>query len=615
MIFLQHHNTHFREGLRRHNLLENSGYRLHNTGFLKHTFGKEWTNSPILTKAKGSEQPYYFDRISGGMPFQSLDGIEEIANRLKDDPNFLGFQVHEWGNTPIHDYRQINSLLIDKGLPFDKSHFAAFEDRIEPPFFEGGNYSVYKDIYEPLHSLTDIERYLEHYFKLIINRTSGQVISVTGRGLLHHTALRLGAKNIMSEIGNQVPLTAMQIAFARGAARQFGKAFGVYYEPWGGFPFGCICALDFSPWYAGVKKLEKKMGEYRIGSEYGSSRSLQRRLLFYSWLAGTTYWSEEWGAENYFSNWQDYPLTEYGKIVKDFQTISNQYSRPEPVVPAALVLPSGTFGADIRYIAGQTNKLYNIASPNQLHILLRTFAADILATDQPQQNGSDAANLTPSPWISSFDVLSDDAPKELLQKYQFLVYFDKTQAEKSPLPAERVQVYQGKKHDADYFIQVLDHLLPYHVQGKVGTAHARTDGRYLLGIFNNLGITKTTAGETADPKAEQIVIIQGRCKNTRVLTGNEYITKLKANSIELQLPAGEIILLSFPEDYKNTIINFDFKSLVAAPYINSGNKLFHDETNISLTCDTKDGKIYYTLDGSEPDKASRIYYILSTYRY
>ncbi len=608
MIFLQHHNPRFREGLGQHNMLANTGYRLHNTGFLKHTFGEKWSNSPVLTEAIESEQPYYIDRISGGMPFQSLDGIKEIANFLKDDPRFLGFQVHEWGNSPIHDYHRIQKFLLDKGLPFDQQHFATFEGRIETPFFSAGDYSVYEDLYEPLHSLADIERYLERHFKQIIEKTSGQVMSVTGFAQFHHAALRLGAKNIMPEIGNQVPLTALQIAFARGAARQYGKPFGVYYEPWGGFPFGCVCALDFSPWYVGVEKLEKKMGEYRIGQEYGSSRSLQRRLLFYSWLAGATYWSEEWGAENYFSNWQDYPLTQYGKIIKDFRAISNQYSRPKPVVPAALVMPPGTFGVDIRYIAGNMEKLYQIAPPDRFHAQLRSFAADILAADQPIGLGKEAGNLTPSPWISSFDVLSAEAPMELFQKYQFLVYFDKAQSEKSPLPVERVQIYRGKKRDADYFIQILEHLIPFHVIGDVGTAHARTDGHYLLGIFNNLGITKTTAGETANPNAEQIVTIRGRCKDARILVGDKYVTQIEPNRIKLHLPAGEIALISFPDNGENITTNFDFKSIVTTPYMSSNVGLFLNKTDISLSCDTKSAKIYYTLDDSEPNKSAKIYF-------
>ncbi|MCD6596866.1 MAG: chitobiase/beta-hexosaminidase C-terminal domain-containing protein, partial [Bacteroidales bacterium] len=552
-------------------------------------------------------QAYYFDRICGGMPFQSLDGIKEIANQLKDDPLFLGFQVHEWGNSPIHDYHRIRRLLLDKGLPLDHKHFSSFEGRIETPFFSAGDYSIHKDLYKPLKSLKDVEQYLQSYFKQIIEKTSGQVMSVTGFAQLQHTAFRLGAKNVMPEVGSQVPLTALQIAFTRGAAHEYGKPFGVYYEPWGGSPFGGACALDFSPWYPGVKKLETIMGKYRVGSEYGSSRSLQRRLLFYSWLAGATYWSEEWGAENYFSNWEDYPITEYGQITKDFLFISNQYSKPKPIVPIALVMPPETFGVDIRYIAGITEKLYGIAPPNLFHNKLRAFAADILAADQQIGLGKEDGSLTSSPWVSSFDVLSAEAPKEILDKYQFLVYFDEGQAANSSFPPERIQVYNGNKRDADYYLQVVENLLPFHINGVVGAAHARADGNYFLGIFNNLGIIKTTEGEIANPNAKQTVTIHGPCKEVQFLVGDEYLEELNNNSIKLNLPAGKIAILSFPEEAGNISKTFDFKSIVTTPYMNSDVRLFLNKMDVSLSCDTKDSKIFYTLDGSEPDKASMRY--------
>ncbi len=81
LIILQHDNLKFRKGLEQHDMLGNSGYRLHNTGLVKQVFGDKWANSAKVAKAKESGQPYYFDRISGGMPFQSLEGINDIARQ------------------------------------------------------------------------------------------------------------------------------------------------------------------------------------------------------------------------------------------------------------------------------------------------------------------------------------------------------------------------------------------------------------------------------------------------------------------------------------------------------------------------------------------------------
>ena len=547
MVFLQHGEPRFRAGLLRHDLIDGAGFRLHNTGMTRHRFGEQWTGSPLLAEAKASGQFYYFDRLSGGMPFQSLDGLTAIANALKDDPKFLGFQVHEWGNSPMHDYERIHRLILDKGEPFDAEHFATYEGRVESPYFSGGDFSVYQDVFRELTSLSDVEQYLERYFRKLVGMTSGQVMSVTGFGQLYHAAFRMGAKNVMPEIGNQVPLSALQIAFARGAAREYGKPFGVYYEPWGGTPSGCVCALPFSPWFPGQTELKKKMDGYSIGPEFGSSRSLQRRLLYFCWLSGASFYGEEWGAENYFGNWEDYPLTEYGAIVREFDAINRRFSRLEPVVPAALVMPPNTFGVDVRYIAGFTDKLWRMAPADAFHSQLRVFAKHVFAT-QPARPGGDAHNLTPSPWIGSFDVLSADAPANVVSAYPLLIYFDAAHAAGSTVPAERVFVFQGTQASAEECIARLGALLPYRVEGKAGCAHARSDGRYLLGVFNNFGITKSAEnGETADPAASQDVVVSGPCGGVEVVVGGDYVMNSEADTIRLRVPAGQVVLLSFPE--------------------------------------------------------------------
>ncbi|MCA9427240.1 MAG: hypothetical protein KC994_19325, partial [Candidatus Omnitrophica bacterium] len=473
MVFLRHAEPRFREGLRQHGMLEGTGYRLHNTGSIKHRFGDQWAGSSLLAEARESGQLYYFDRICGGMPYQSLDGLAQIATSLKNDPNFLGFQVHEWGNSPIHDYERVHELILSNDEPFDAAHFARFEGRIDRPFFSAGDFNTYRDIFRELESLDDVERYLEQYFQKYVTLASGQILSVTGFGQLHHAALRLGAKNVMPEIGNQVPLTALQIAFARGAAREYGKPFGAYYEPWGGSPMGGYCALSFSPWAPGTPDLTQLSG-FNLGPKFGSSRSLQRRLLYFSWLSGAAFFAEEWGAECCFSNWDDYPLTEYGAIVKEFVTVNRRFPRPTPITPAALVMPPDAFGIDIRYVAGATDNVWRLAPPDLFHIRLRSFARSFYAP-QPRIPGEDSRNLTPSPWIGCFDVLSADAPDALLKRYPLLIYFDQKQAAESGLTKDRGLVFEDTPAVEAECISRLQTRLPFLVTGRVGCIQSRGD--------------------------------------------------------------------------------------------------------------------------------------------
>ncbi|MHC4675903.1 MAG: hypothetical protein ACYTBZ_25720, partial [Planctomycetota bacterium] len=469
-----------------------------------------------------------------------------VSEKLKNDPRFLGFQVHEWGNSSIYDYQRICKLMLDKNLPFDHEHFVVYEGRTVPPYFSCGNYRTYQKLFEPLNTLKDIRDYHEGYFRQIIKRTSGQVMAVNGYIQLYHTALRLGAKNVMAEIGNQVPLTAMQIACVRGAARQFGKPFGVYYEPWGGKPFGCPCALGYSPWFGDKKNPDGQDGVHRIRPGLGSSRSLHRRLLYFAWLSGAGYWAEEWGAENYFSNWEDYPLTEYGRVVKDFLGISSRYSRPEPVVPAVMVMPPGAGGIDVRYLFGEREQLYGLIAADEFHVRLRQFAEDVFAA-RPRRSGADDFNLTPSPWIGCFDVVSADAPANLLAQYGLVIYFDQERAEKSSVPIERVFFYEGNKQDSERCIHAVSKLLPVHVEGEVGCVQARADGKYLVGIFNNQGITKTEGCETADKEAIRKAIIHIPASQVEYLVGKEYVTHNNGELIEMRLPAGSLAVMALPD--------------------------------------------------------------------
>ncbi len=545
MTLLHYADPRFIAGLKKHDLLADYGLRLLSTGFKLEPFGKRWSASPLLAEARASGRDYYIDRITGGMPYQPLDGIEEMAATLKNDPHFLGFQVHEWDNSPLADYHRIRQYFIDKKLPFDQEHFRRYEGRTEFPFFSGGNFRTYQNLYRPLKSRQDVEAYLDAYFRHLLKRTAGQIMSVNGNVQFPHTALRLGAKNVMAEIGNQVPLTALQVACVRGAARQYHKPFGLYYETWGGKPFGCVRAMKSSPWFDNDEQMVALTKTWQIGPQYGSSRSLQRRLIFFAWLSGADYWAEEWEPENYFANWTDYPLTDYGRVTRTFLDVSGRFGRVEPVVPAAVVAPPGTFGVDVCYLGQARNDQYGLVQPDDLHRGLRGFAAELLAS-RPPRAGADDYNLTPSPWIGCFDVVSAEAPPELLAAYGLLIYFDRKQADASGRPQDKVLVFEDPKRDAPRCIDALRRLLPIHVEGEVGSALARTKGRYILGVFNNLGVTKTDAGEHLDPNATRTVTVHGPSEGLDCPLGREYLAETRPDLTTLRLPAGAVAVLSLP---------------------------------------------------------------------
>lgn len=51
----------------------------------------------------------------------------------------------------------------------------------------------------------------------------------------------------------------------------------------------------------------------------------------------------------------------------------------------------------------------------------------------------------------------------------------------------------------------------------------------------------------------------------------------------------------------------DIEPIVTTPYITDTDRMFSDKRIVKLACDTKGAEIYYTLDGSEPNRNSRLY--------
>jgi hypothetical protein len=542
MTFLHYDDPRFLKGLSQHEIPEPYGYRVLNTGLSGQPFAACFSN---IDRANQSNRLFHVDRILGGMPFIDIDGIKEIAQGCHDNPSFLGFQAHEWENGPLMDLLRIGKRFTQTGTPFDAEHFEPYRNRSQDPYFSSGNYDVYKNLPHTIRSHEELRDFYRGFLSYFSSKANGQLLAVNGSYQLHHLATKIGVRSLVAEVGNQVPLSCIQIAAARGAARQAHKPFGVYYEPWGGKPSSCTSSMPWSPWFREdipLGKADNGLG-LPMGSGLGSSRSLQKRLLYYSWLSGAAFVSEEWGAENYFSDWENFTLTEYGHISIEFQKTISPYSKPQHLVPLALVMPPGVVGIDNTYLTREDDSpIFKFLEADTFHHKLRRFAHQFLAAKPPVQ-GHDDYNLTSSPYISSFDILGHDAPPSLLDKYQCVVYFEQQQMKNCPLPPARKLYFDGSDEQIALCREVVDSAWPLRVEGEVGCAMAVVDNQYMVGIFNNLGVTKEHVNEVHRPEATRSVTLHGDFREREVVCGSEFICNAQANNITLSLPAGEIFLM------------------------------------------------------------------------
>jgi hypothetical protein len=103
---------------------------------------------------------------------------------------------------------------------------------------------------------------------------------------------------------------------------------------------------------------------------------------------------------------------------------------------------------------------------------------------------------------------------------------------------------------------------------------------------------------------------------------NRYIQSATLNGEELDnfwfkhsdlVNGGKLVLEMGPEPNKEWAAScehpqvMDIDPIVTTPYIIDTDRIFQKESLVKLVCDTKDAEIYYTLDGSEPDKNSQLY--------
>lgn len=234
----------------------------------------------------------------------------------------------------------------------------------------------------------------------------------------------------------------------------------------------------------------------------------------------------------------------YGRIVKQFADATAGLGPVTPIVPAAVILPPDAFGVDIACIAGSREKPFRFAEPDACHIGLRSIAPLLLAP-QPIRRGEDAHNLTPSLWSGCFDVLSAEAEPSLLSHYAVAIYFDAAQAREAARHHPHVCLC-ATQEDFQGCLPAIRDPLPFRVKGEVGCVQARTHDRVLIGMFNNLGITKTAEQEVGAPEFSRPVTVEGSCSGLAAIWGGEHIRSTGSGSVTLELPPGDVAVLSFP---------------------------------------------------------------------
>ncbi len=478
--------------------------------------------------------PMYIDRLQGGCFFEGYDYDMKLVRAYREilGEKFFGFQMHEWMSNFISD----TGKLVDGKCPepWTEENITATLKR-DFPFPHVFTEAMSVKEFAGVGHITDLNRYLDAMKALFLKRqkyTDGTVLPCDSAILGYSLEFKNGAKRVMPEIGKQTGHTSVQIAYARGMAKAYGKSFGTYYEPWGGEPFSaCNYHKEgLNEWNISNDSFPFKTA----GGNGGSPRSLQKRLYFCSYMSGAEFISEEWGLCNTFYDWNDFELTPYGQIKKDFIDFTEKYKNiGKPIAPIAAVIPKEIISLDNIDTDGNYLSFSVDGELKRKLDVMRSGLRRLFAYGETfgNENGCLVNRLLPD----AIDIVNEDVYNENGYAYAVNLTGDGD---------------FEKKHrccSVDDVSDLLNRLLPCRVTGGLHhIVNKNSDDEYFLTVFNNTGIVRSVKeGEYGLKEAEKTVQVELKDGRTlSALYGNFRIEETDGKYF-ITVPAGEMFIGRF----------------------------------------------------------------------
>ncbi len=524
---------------------------------------------------KEGKIPFYVDRIAGGVTWHSYNFdkalIKEYVNILGNW--FLGFQLHESAsNRRNSDWQTILHRMEGAKGPYDP---VKLHEVLTPPNFKKATDGT------PLSTLSQDRpetyakmRYAEtpaEYIEEIRDLLARRMADVDGRILpcdSYYMATKLqdeaGMVSFMPEVGCQIPLMRQQVALARGMAKAAGKTWGTYYECWrevrdGGSPYYCMPCFNThssNEWYL----TQEQHGDdfTTFGENGGSSRYLQNRIYFYSLMAGAHYFSEEWGLNCSYTDMEEFTLSDYGRVKKDFINTALDFQGIKAEIPFAIVLPTDYACMEIPEIWDE----YEFGKPRETYLRCQLSDAEKkyyghieellkLCFLEKAPIGNESHTLTNAHLPDLFDIVYADTNEEALSKYAYLIDATPTGefAKKSGNKFKVLESSDLGKLEAD-IKKLAKEVMPAFVSDLCWLVSTDEDGRRYLSIFNNDGNERNLKkGNILHREADTRVTISFKDKTTphilKETLGSCSLERIDDTTFEATIPAAGFVIMSF----------------------------------------------------------------------
>lgn len=462
MKFIHVYNPKYFEGLVKNGLLnDDSGFKIQHVFSLTEDmkFNKlAAKNSQLFNLIKEGNYPFYVDRLTGGVTYHKYNFDKTLIQEYKEmlGPWFLGIQLHESASNRWQDWRLVRKAMGGSDGPYDAAllrertmcEYARTPSGELLPSYTQDSPEVYACRRYP-KTLTDYRAEVEDMFCRRMAETDGCILPCDSSYLLTGMQQDLQMRTFMPEVGCQIPLMRVALALARGIAGYSSKLWGTYYETWrhtpeDGYSMPCFNTDPGNEWYLSQEQHPDDFTSF--GANGGSSRLLQNRIYYYSLMSGADYIAEEWGLNCSYSGMQTFELSHYGLVKKSFIHNAQRFRGIKAQIPFAVILPKEYICVQIPdkddpYTPGQWRQNYMGVFLTETEKRIVGQAEDVLKflfrRDPEKAFGNEGHVLTNSGFGDLFDIIYEDAPDSVLQKYEHLI--DCT-------PDNRFSTKQGNRH-------------------------------------------------------------------------------------------------------------------------------------------------------------------------
>ena len=446
MKFFHVYNEEYFEGLVKNGLInKDSGFKIqHVFSMPDHLKFNELAKrgGKLHSYLKENNFPFYVDRIAGGVTYHEYAFDKELTREYLDMLGdwFLGFQLHESASNRNNDWRNLMRYMNGSEGPYDLEQLrrnsirkkATTPNGTPLPGFAQGT----PEEYAPMRRARTVGEFVEEIramYGKYMKATDGLILPCDSYYLFSNMQGKLGMRTFMPEVGCQIGQMRVAVATARGAARTFGRTWGTYYETWmesqdHKYSMPCFNKEPGNEWYLSQEQHADDFTSY--GEKGGSSRYLQKRIYYYSLMSGADYMAEEWGLNCSYNSMISFELSPYGLAKKDFIDFALKAGRITARVPFAIVLPSEYEAPEVldifgKYRFGEHRSTYMLRDMNDTEAKYVNHAEDVLklffGRDEDCALGTEGHTITNSRFGDLFDIINEDAPEEVLRRYDALI--------------------------------------------------------------------------------------------------------------------------------------------------------------------------------------------------